>query len=68
MANDNFAPHTDHEGRMYREVRCQECRRLLGYEYVRDGRLRFECPKCKRINVLVFKPVKKAKIDDQESA
>lgn len=51
-----FSPHKDKEGRIYREVRCQNCRALLGYEFVRDGRLRFNCGKCGRVNILVFKP------------
>ena len=30
----------------YREIRCPQCRKLLGYEYVRTGRLAFQCPRC----------------------
>lgn len=30
----------------YREIRCPNCRKLLGYEYVVAGRLAFICPRC----------------------
>lgn len=32
--------------KFYREIRCPDCHRLLGYEYVFAGRLAFYCSRC----------------------
>lgn len=46
------------EGRFYREVRCPNCHKLLGYEYVFAGRLLFNCSRCSEMVVLNFKHIK----------
>ena len=48
-----------HKGKPYREFRCQNCRSLLGLEYIYAGRLSIKCHKCGSINDLEFKAVKK---------
>jgi phage FluMu protein Com len=41
--------------KFYREIRCQSCRKLLGYEYVFAGRLAFNCYRCGELNELELK-------------
>lgn len=41
--------------KLYREIRCPDCRRLLGYEYVYAGRLAFYCNRCGELVELDFK-------------
>lgn len=48
-------PKTDEKGRIYREVRCANCRAFLCDEYVHTGRIRIKCFRCGRITILVFR-------------
>lgn len=43
--------------KVYREVRCVHCRKLICYEYVFAGRLAFVCPRCGELNEVNFKHV-----------
>jgi hypothetical protein len=49
-------PKTDEKGRIYREVRCANCRAFICDEYIREGRIRFKCFRCGRIMVMEFRP------------
>lgn len=49
-------PKTDSEGRIYREVRCANCRAFLCDEYIRLGRIRIKCFRCGRITIMEFRP------------
>lgn len=49
-------PKTDEKGRIYREVRCPNCRAFICDEYIRVGRIRFKCFRCGRIMVMEFRP------------
>lgn len=49
-------PKTDEKGRIYREVRCSNCRAFICDEYIRDGRIRFKCFKCGKITIMEFRP------------
>lgn len=49
-------PKKDGKGRIYREVRCPNCRAFICDEYVRVGRLRFKCFRCGRIIIMEFRP------------
>lgn len=49
-------PKTDGHGRIYREVRCANCRAFLCDEYIRVGRIRIKCFRCGRITIMEFKP------------
>lgn len=48
-------PKTDEKGRIYREVRCPNCRAFICDEYIRVGRIRFKCFRCGRIMVMEFR-------------
>ncbi len=52
---------TDEQGRVYREIRCSECRTWLADEYIFRGRLILKCRKCGKIVLMVFRPHKKKK-------
>lgn len=47
----------EHDGKVYREFRChgEDCRQLLGEEYIYNGRLRIKCPKCGKMNEIDFR-------------
>lgn len=47
-----------HNDRIYRELRCQNCRKLICYEYIYAGRILFICPRCNEENVFTFKHYK----------
>lgn len=47
-----------YDQKSYRELRCLDCRRLLGIEYIYSGRLSLRCPRCKRLNYFEFRPLK----------
>lgn len=49
-------PKTDAQGRIYREVRCANCRAFLCDEYIRLGRIRIKCFRCGRITIMEFRP------------
>lgn len=42
----------------WKEVRCGNCRRLLAYEYIFNGRLFIKCPHCNEINKIEYKTPK----------
>lgn len=41
--------------KFYREIRCHNCRKLFGYEFIFAGRLAFACPRCSELNEFSFK-------------
>lgn len=41
--------------KFYRELRCEQCRKLIAYEYLYAGRLMLVCPRCKKENIIIFK-------------
>lgn len=44
-----------HNDKIYRELRCQHCRKLICYEYIYAGRIMYKCPRCNEENVFTFK-------------
>jgi LSD1 subclass zinc finger protein len=46
--------------KFWKEVRCSNCRTLLAYEYIFNGRLMIKCPKCNEHNVVNYKDNKGA--------
>lgn len=46
-------------GKIYRELRCTNCRKLICLEYVHSGRVAFHCPRCSEFNVFTFKSMEK---------
>ena len=48
----------DDEGRVYREIRCTQCRTWLADEYLYSGRLVLKCPRCGAIMRLKFKHIR----------
>lgn len=47
---------------MMRELRCHGCRKLICYEYIFDGRIEFQCPRCSFNNIFNFKHRKNATV------
>lgn len=47
-------------GKFWKEVRCGQCRTLLAYEYIFNGRLMIKCPKCNDVNTVNYKKNKAA--------
>lgn len=41
--------------KLVRELRCTNCRRLICYEYIRSGFIRYVCPRCGEVNEFTFK-------------
>lgn len=41
-------------GQRYRELRCTNCRKMICYEYVHEGVIGFQCPRCGRFSVFNF--------------
>jgi len=74
-ANDgSLMPKKDQDGRMFTEIRCQAeledgstCNGWLADLYIRDGRIRLRCRRsnCGKITVMVFRP-KKRKRSNQD--
>lgn len=50
--------------KIYREVRCPNCRKLICYEYVYAGRIGFVCPRCDNYSELIFKHLKTIENED----
>ena len=52
-------------GKIYRELRCPHCRKLICYEYVHTGRVAFQCPRCGKFSNFNFKSMeaKEDKVD-----
>lgn len=46
------------QGESMREFRCTKCRKLLGLEYIRTGRLQIVCPRCKEVNYIDFRTIR----------
>lgn len=46
--------------KFYREIRCKNCRKLFGYEYIFAGRLAFNCPRCGELSEFAFKHIQTA--------
>lgn len=42
-------------GKIYRELRCQTCRKLICVEYIYAGRVAFNCPRCGEQSIFNFK-------------
>jgi phage FluMu protein Com len=53
-----------HKGKLYRELRCHDCRKLICFEYVYAGRVFFDCPRCGTPNEFVFKHLKTTENED----
>ena len=45
-------------GKIYRELRCNGCRKFVIWEYVFAGRAYFKCPRCDKENFFEFKHLK----------
>lgn len=57
----SILPKRDGQGRIYREMRCPNCRAFLGDEYIRKGRIRLKCWRCNRITIMEFRPYRSEK-------
>ena len=44
--------------KLYRELRCQKCRKLICYEYIYAGRIAFNCPRCSELTQIELKYAK----------
>lgn len=51
-------------GKLYRELRCRACRKLICYEYVFAGRVAFHCPRCGEFNEMEFKHLRTKNVQD----
>lgn len=47
-------PNLEINGKKYREMRCYKCRKLFGYEYVREGRIAIFCERCGELFTINF--------------
>jgi len=43
------------DGKIYRELRCNNCRKFIIWEYTFAGRSYYKCPRCGEENVFTFK-------------
>jgi len=46
--------------KLYRELRCNKCRKLICYEYIYAGRIAFNCPRCSEFSEVELKYLKTA--------
>ena len=46
----------------YRELRCNKCKKLFGYEKISAGRLAIICPRCGQLNQIEFKYLKSPEV------
>ena len=51
-------------GELYRELRCSKCHKLICLEYVRTGRIAFNCSRCNEFTVFRFKDLTKTNEND----
>lgn len=60
----------EYHQKFYKEIRCYKCRRLLGWEYIYNGRLMIKCPWCNFKNSINYKtpPSLMKKIDDNQKS
>lgn len=50
--------------KFYRELRCPKCHKLICEEFIYQGRIRFNCPRCDEITTYNFtKDYKQLKAD-----
>lgn len=52
------------KGRYYRELRCQDCRHLICFEYIAAGRVAHICSRCGHTNTFDFKYLKTKNVTD----
>lgn len=50
-------------GKIYRELRCRNCRKLICYEYVYAGRIGYNCPRCGEFTEQVFKSLRTPSVE-----
>lgn len=43
------------QGKKYRELRCNSCRKLICFEYIFAGRIAYICPRCGNTNEFILK-------------
>lgn len=58
---------TDRISEFYRELRCDACRKLICFEYIFDGWVKFICPRCGETTEFHFKHRRSAKNDSVKS-
>ena len=51
-------------GKIYRELRCSKCRKLICYEYVFAGRIAYHCPRCGEFTEQEFKHLNTKSVKD----
>ena len=55
-------------GKVYRELRCPKCRKLICLEYIFAGRIAFNCPRCGETSNFEFKHLPTKEIQDKMSS
>jgi phage FluMu protein Com len=55
------------ERTFYRELRCPHCHRLIIKEYIFEGYLHYECPRCEEVTTFRFKHKYDGKINISSS-
>jgi len=50
--------------KLLKEIYCRKCRRFLGKEDIKEGRVELKCPNCKIWNVVEGREIKE---DDESS-
>jgi phage FluMu protein Com len=51
-------------GKIFRELRCRVCRKLICYEYVYAGRIAYHCPRCGEYTAHTFKHLQTKNVKD----
>lgn len=65
----NLANHDEEfEQANLRELRCLECRALLGHEQIVIGKIKIVCKRCKAINRFIFRDYRNGKMNTVPSA
>lgn len=54
----------DINNKLYRELRCKACRKLICFEYIFAGRIAFQCPRCSELNEHIFKHLQTQNVTD----
>lgn len=52
------------KGKVYRELRCENCRDLICFEYIFAGRIAYPCPRCGHTNIFNFPYLKTKSVTD----
>jgi DNA-directed RNA polymerase subunit RPC12/RpoP len=47
-------------GKLYREIRCPNCKHMIGYDHDLLGTFGYNCPKCGIFSSITFKQLKTA--------